>query len=221
MKGRCEEAIRYFEVCQSELPRHRALANLGQAFLFSGQLDKAVPILDEWAGLRQPRMEYAYILSGTVRWLRDEIKEACRIWTDGLDCDYRDASGGVSVALLLYFASVVFPDCQSSNKAAKLLKKSLKSHRATNWPGQVAHFLLGQLSKDDLFHSARHADNELDLNKRVGCAEFYSGVHFHTKKKRADLNGSLCRSLNMDSSKYTVEGLLAQCELNRFEMRMS
>jgi hypothetical protein len=90
---------------------------------------------------------------GIANWIVANTTEAIEAWQESQTCAYKDASGGIEIQLLLYFASV--KTGQDSLKAAsvKTIKKLFKSKSATNWPGPLGHYLLSEMSELELFAS--------------------------------------------------------------------
>lgn len=85
-----------------------------------------------------------FAMAGAASWCLRERETAVNHWHEGLRCGYTDAAGGITLPLLLFFASVVSAELFAETKAREELARRLRRHWARNWPGPLAEFVLGQ-----------------------------------------------------------------------------
>jgi hypothetical protein len=130
--------------------------NAAIAYLCIGDPKKALEELDRAsavqgservAGAPEPSSTVCNI-KGTAQWILGRFADVVRAWTAGLDSQYTDASGGMEVALLLYYASVRQPKVYSPNESEKVLNRTARHEWSSEWPGPVGKFLLGKLSEE-------------------------------------------------------------------------
>ena len=113
-----------------------------------------------------------YAMAGAAKWCLKSPQEAVTCWIDGLDCQFADAAGGVSLPLLLLFGSVVHPDLYSQDEAKRLLSLRADDRRIGNWPGPIAEFVLGRIDQE-LLRSKCNGYNDSDTKVRNWLADFY------------------------------------------------
>jgi hypothetical protein len=87
---------------------------------------------------------------------------------------YTDAAGGVESACLLWFAAVRLGDRRLLKPAQALLRKKRQTKRSANWPGPIAHFLLGEM--DQLRLLERVAKVPILRERQLCQGEFYVAV---------------------------------------------
>jgi len=139
-------------------------------------------------GFRDP-----YIIDIAVTfWLlgrRDEALGRFRACVDGVldgTSEYADAAGGVSQGLLLWYAGITLRDEEAANHALAYMRGLAKNDCIQNWPGPLAEFAIGTISRDQLLRAAFSTTNELLIWLKTATSRgmkaslietaFYSGV---------------------------------------------
>ena len=74
---------------------------------------------------------------GVTNWIVANTTKAVDVWQESQNCLYKDASGGIEIQLLLYFAGIKTGQDSIKSASVKIIKKLLKSKRAINWPGTL------------------------------------------------------------------------------------
>jgi hypothetical protein len=213
--GDTKAAIEQFQTDCIQSDSYQAIANLGLAYFFSGQLDDAKCYLDKWSQCKAPRMDSAYVWAGVVRWVLNHPEEACQVWRSGLDCEYRDPAGGVTLPLLLYFAACIYSDKRGLTEATSLIVERTATPRATNWPGPIGHFVTGSITEDELIARAADSNSQLRVSRQMQMVHSYLGVHSLLEGSRSKFTDRLNRCTQIEESRFEPEGILA-----RFEMRL-
>jgi hypothetical protein len=216
IEGHFEEVLPTLEKKYAEHARPwlGTVLMLGQGYLHAGQLDDAKRILDEYNELPEgKKMESAYAWAGVPQWLLKNPIDACDKWKIGLECQYRDMSGGMHSPLLLYFASTTHPEAFDREKAKMLIRERAASPKSIYWPGPIGKFLLGEITEEQLREEASKMPYEPKKEKQFGMVHFYSGVLALGKGNKAKYLERMKRCADIRESKMSPEGFLAQHEL--------
>jgi hypothetical protein len=167
-------ALRLLKEEHKKDPYIGSLVNLGVAHLCLGNAQSAKKILDE--ALLDPSPDTGtHALAGIARWTSGERADALRTWVKGLDCDYRDEAGGMELPLLLFYASARDPHIFPKARANKLIKEALESSLATNWPGPLGRFVLGQIDEKQARSDAEFEHPDV-TSRQLNQVEFYAGL---------------------------------------------
>src|SRR5947209_1450522 len=75
-----------------------------------------------------------YGMAGVAQWCLNDRRTAVAQWRAGLHCDFADGAGGITIPLLLFFASVVAPKACSRAEAEDLLIERANDPRVRVWP---------------------------------------------------------------------------------------
>jgi len=117
-------------------------------------------------------MSAYYEMAGTAKWCLGQPEMAVAEWLKSAECEYVDVAGGVTPALLLYFASIAVPAVFETKRAVKMLEGRARDERAAVWPGAVAAYLAGLINLDELERNYIGSDDS-DTGLREWRARFY------------------------------------------------
>lgn len=118
--------------------------------------------------------ESGFIFLGIANWILGNIDMAIEVWQLAQKSIYKDAAGGIGTQVFLYFASVKTGQEKFKTTVIKTIKKLLKSKRAINFPGPLGHYLIDNISENELFS---YISNVPILRERQLCqAHFVSAI---------------------------------------------
>lgn len=175
---RYEDAIRAYQSrsSQDDWP------NLSIALLCVGRLSEALSGFErarqlrnvEHArhGLTHPQLPFNDFIGG-IHWMlghRQSATDAFKAAADGLlkgTIEYTDASGGVSQGLLLWYCSKAEGVADEIEYSTRYLANRAQKKRASNWPGPIAMYLLGQMSEKALLVNEFYSDNHSEIETSV------------------------------------------------------
>jgi len=191
------------------------LNNLGTCHLCLGDALAAKKSFDE--ALVSPTPDTGtHGLAGTARWILNQFDEAVQVWCDGLDCDYRDAAGGMRLPLLLFYASARRPQTFSKTQAKKMIQEALKSSRARNWPGALGRYVLKQIDEKQTRIEAQF-DHPIVTARQLNQVEFYAGVMAYLQEDNEQFVDRMRRCALGRECEFNCEWHLARYEAGRFE----
>jgi len=119
--------------------------NLCIAYLWQRDWDKAWRHISDFAAGYPYRIDVAFLFAGTARWCSGDFVAAIEEWRAGLECDYTDGAGGVSIPMHLTFAATLEPKAISLDEAAALLRDRVIDTPQSTTPAELAYLLLGEL----------------------------------------------------------------------------
>ncbi len=144
--GATDEAMRHLKDAYAREPSASEMMELGVAYLWIEDY-RAASHHFLTAIQEQPVVgDTFYAMAGAAAWCMRKPREAIARWTDGLSCAYTDWAGGVTLPLLLFFASVVRNGVFSQREAKEILSRRLSSPLAETWPAGLAEFVLGRIN---------------------------------------------------------------------------
>lgn len=115
-----------------------------------------------------------FIFLGIANWIFGNASKAIEEWQLAQGSLYKDAAGGIETQVFLYFAGVKTGQEKLKATAIKAIKKLLKSKRAINFPGPLGHYLIDNISENELFS---YISNVPILRERELCqAHFVSAI---------------------------------------------
>jgi hypothetical protein len=153
-----------------------------------------------------------HALLGVASWILEDRQEAIRIWSKGLDCDYRDEAGGMELPLLLFYAGVREPTLFSIAQAQTLISDALKSRSAKNWPGPLGQFVLGRIDEKRA-RKAAEFDEPVVTAAQLNQVEFYVGVMAYMRGDQERFIEYVRRCARGRESELNSEWHLAQHEV--------
>lgn len=154
------------------------LANQSIALVCQGRLPEALRCLirgQKSIEATLPGSGGAYAnLIGSIHWMehrKTEAKGSFRYAIEGLKrrtIAYSDDAGGVSHGLLLWYVSRLDEDDESIKYAVDWLKNRAKRKAIENWPGPVARYVLGDISREQLLlqHFGTNRINDIMIAAR-------------------------------------------------------
>jgi hypothetical protein len=116
-----------------------------------------------------------YALAGTAHWIGGDYERAISHWKKGRGAQYADASGGMELPLLLFYASTCKPKLIEMDEVRELVKKQQAHPWASCWPGPLGAFILGEISEEKIRERARFIKEEV-TRRQMLQVEFYLGV---------------------------------------------
>lgn len=147
--GATDAAIRCLQDAYSRNPSPSEMMELGVAYLWLEDYRAAschfITALKEQAVIG----DLFYAMAGTSFWCLGEQRKAVSSWVDGLSSGYTDAAGGVTLPLLLFYASIVEKRVFAESEARRLLLARVAKPLVANWPGALAEFVLGKINLEE------------------------------------------------------------------------
>jgi hypothetical protein len=128
--------------------------------LWLGDWETAWKHFCDFTALYPSTTDFAYKFAGTAKWCAGESAAAVTEWKQGIDVDYADMGGGITIPLHLCFAAAIEPNLMPMDDVVELLQSRLQAKPHDGWPGYLAKLLLGQVtcenaiaqSKNDVIH---------------------------------------------------------------------
>lgn len=150
--GQFEEAV---ETANKELTLKNedpiALRHKTYALLHLKRYAEAEQSARQIIAITKGNNDFDFIFLGTSLWAQNRQQEAIAAWQKGRKTVYTDASGGMEMKLILYFAGIKTNDEKLKATAKKDIKNLLKNKRAVNWPGPLGNYLFDEISDEELF----------------------------------------------------------------------
>ncbi|MDB5148840.1 MAG: hypothetical protein JWQ57_2860, partial [Mucilaginibacter sp.] len=112
------------------------------------------------------------------------IDKAIEVWQLAQNSIYKDAAGGISTHVFLYFAGLKTGQEKLKATAMKMIKKLLKSKRAINFSGPLGHYLIDDISENELLS---YISKVPILRERELCQ-----AHFVSAIKRLEIGDTEC-----------------------------
>lgn len=197
---------------------HSNAFSLAHAYLFATQYAAAVELVDGILSKHPKQMAGHYATRGVLHWVLSNRPHAILCWKDGLDCAYADFAGGISVPLLLFFASVREPTLCEMGLVHKILKKRLKRVVAMHWPGPLGRYVIGEITEAEIRQVAAEQVKPRNPQYRAEV-DFYTGV---LRLQAGDRQGYFeflrkCRDAVQECAIIPDEFYLARYELEQAE----
>ncbi|RDC58433.1 hypothetical protein DU508_00040 [Pedobacter chinensis] len=157
-----------------------------------------------------------FVFMGIALWNLSRENEAIKTWEEAEKVPYQDASGGLDVLFLLYFASIQSGNKKFQIEILKRIKKKVKNKSNINWPEPIAHYLLDEMNEDELLN---YISNVPILRERQLCQmDFVIGVKYLEKKDKYGYLKKLKDCISYGSNSYLQKFLyLAKSELKKNE----
>jgi len=191
--GNTAKGLKEFERNYEREPEASEIMELGVAYLWVRQYEKA------WEHFRKSIKDYPqsmssfYGMAGTARWCLGDVIEAVRQWREGLKSDYADTLGlGIHLPLLLLVGSILRPGSFEKQSALKFLEEKARDDRVSDWPGQIALWALGEIDARELRNQCGGHD-EVETYDRQWLASFYDGVLSYRVGKEGEFKDTMRR----------------------------
>jgi hypothetical protein len=178
-QGRYDDAIaRLYKEYEAEGPdsvgSESFLVGVSTALLLKDDPKAAATVAEGLLGRRHVGTgEYA--LAGTAFWINGDHQKAISLWQEGEGSQYADASGGMELPLLLFYASARQPKLIPVEDVRSRLKKQLAHSWASSWPGPLGAYALDKISEKEVRDMAVFEQEEVTC-RQVMQVEFYAGV---------------------------------------------
>jgi tetratricopeptide (TPR) repeat protein len=123
---------------------------------------------------RKGETDVDFLSLGIANWILGNADKAIEAWQLAQNSIYKDAAGGIGTQVFLYFAGVKTGQEKFKTTVIKTIKKLLKSKRSINFPGPLGHYLIGNISENELFS---YISNVPILREKQLCqAHFVSAI---------------------------------------------
>lgn len=210
---RWEEAVEQADKDFSETGNVLHLNNKVKVLLLIGEYSKAVDLAEELS--KKSRTDNEVIYSGIGLWLLGEREKAIDKWKSGLDADYSDAAGGITIPSLLFFASIFMKSDSLMNEAKKRIEKIMKNKESQNFPGIIGLVLLGREDAVAVLEKEMALSGSDTMKNRKKCKIlFYHLVILHRESKTDDfskyLNEVIGTEAYLEPEYFLAFGLMKQ-----------
>lgn len=151
-----------------------------------------------------------YGMAGTASWCLRDREKAVLQWREGLKCGYTDAAGGITLPLLLFFASAANPGLVAGEEVRQELDRRLRRHWARNWPAPLGQFVLGRIDHEEAFRGYPRYPQQPEAHLQLARWQinFYVAVLENAKGNKARY-----RELMRAAAETTVEDFDPKNEL--------
>ena len=156
---------------------------------------------------------------GVILWIKGQRREAANVWYEIVrdlkkgKIAYSDSGGGILPGALLWFASIHPENLRYREKAERFLAKRIKSKDISFWPRPIAHYLLGNISKDNLIQMAE--SHPQMISYRYQCqAHFYVGAKAFGLDSPKEFKSSMAQAVEIGLKNPMFEN---EWDLARFE----
>lgn len=171
--GRIDSAIAQMRRAVQKDQDSSSIMDLGIAYLWTRKYEDALKHF-EWACDEYPHsVDSFYEMQGTASWCLGDPRNAVEAWRDGLECEFSDPGGPITLPLLIYSASILQPRvCTQANAIKDLERRVIRSNA---WPWPIVEFVAGKINERELM-SAGKKDGGLEAQCNCNRAEFYVGI---------------------------------------------
>jgi hypothetical protein len=140
-EGRYDEAIpQFYDEYQKEGPSsigsESALVGVSLAFLLKREPETAAEVAESILTRKHIGTGH-YALAGTAQWIGGSYERSVELWKKGIGSQYADASGGMELPLLLFYAAVRKPNLIKMGDVTDLVKQQLCHPWVMCWPGPL------------------------------------------------------------------------------------
>jgi len=211
------EEDRFVEACSvadSEPNNTLAMRNKTMALFHLGKYQDVVELSEKLILLRNGETDSDFLHLGIAYWALNRTDEAIDIWQQSERCMYKDAAGGIDSQILLYFAGVKIKNEKLRIDASKKIKKLLRSKRSINYPGPLGHYLLDEMSEEEL---VQYVAQVPILRERQLCQAFFvSAIKSLEFGQIGDYYSGLKKCISFGSKAYLEDTFyLAKIELEK------
>ena len=184
------------------------IMELGVAYLWLYQYQQAWEHFREAIETFQIKGDGFYGMAGVAKWCLGQPGEAVSQWRAGLEAKYARASGlGVTMPLLLFFASVVKSDVSEQSSARKLLLQKANDARINYWPGPLVKLVLDQINQSEFQRHCR-AESPKVARDREWVTEFYKSVMCFEQVGKSTFQKSMGKLANTTQPEWQQEEVL-------------
>lgn len=157
-----------------------AICDLGVGYLLTGQFERAVAHFQELEKRAFAAASLHRIYEGLGKWHLGERHESIRIWKSGAECGYH--LGGLrtlDIPFVLLYAHSRDKTLITRREIADRIQKNLKQIVPNSFEFQLATFLLGETSRDDIWDLMETTAAQSHPNWHVVAKcqfRFYDGI---------------------------------------------
>jgi tetratricopeptide (TPR) repeat protein len=127
-----------------------SLRNKVYALLNLKKYIESISLSEKLIESRKGDTESDFSFLGIANWMLGDTAKAIEAWQQGQNSLYKDAAGGMGIQVFLYFAAIKTGQDKLKSTAIKTIKKLLKSKRAVNFPGPLGHYLVDDITDNEL-----------------------------------------------------------------------
>jgi tetratricopeptide (TPR) repeat protein len=157
---------------------------LGIAYMWLGRWEQAWSHFDEFIEHNSVSTDIMPKFAGTAMWCAGRRESAIEEWKRGLEADYMDASGGVTIPLHLYFAAAACPTLLNIAEIERQIRQVLLA-KGNEYPGLLGCVALGELGRTEALQIAAECDPHGTQQHQWEIA-FWEGVHFLVSGRKQD-----------------------------------
>jgi len=169
-----EDAIKLIDNEFEKTQDYFILYNKVLALFHLKKYSEALLLIERLIKFRKGDTDADFINLGIAHWILGKKTEAIETWLQAENSMFKDAAGGIEIQVFLYFGAIKTEQDKLKSNSLKATKKLLKSKRSINWPGPLGHYLLGDITEDQLFS---YVVNIPILKERQLCqAHFVSAI---------------------------------------------
>lgn len=128
-----------------------ALRNKVYALFQLKKYNDVISLTEKLIEDRKGDTDVDFLNLGIANWILGNITKAIEAWQQAQNALYKDAAGGMEIQVFLYFAAVKTGQNKLKSTVIKSIKKLLKSKRAINSPGPLGHYLIDDITENELF----------------------------------------------------------------------
>jgi lipoprotein NlpI len=144
-QGRTEEAIQVtWDEYAKDATNPSLAIRLGVGYSWLRDWERAWKHFHDFIEVYPSTTDFAFKYAGTAKWCAGDRVAAVAEWKQGIDVDYADVGGGITIPLHLYFAAAVEPDIMPMHETVELLQSRLQAKPRDAWPAYLAKLLLGE-----------------------------------------------------------------------------
>lgn len=126
------------------------LRNKVYALLHLKRYADVISLCEKLIEYEKGESESSFVFGGIANWILDNVDKAIEVWELAQNSIYKDAAGGVGTQVFLYFAGIKTNQEKLKATAIKTIKKLLKSKRSINFPGPLGHYLIDNISENEM-----------------------------------------------------------------------
>lgn len=126
------------------------LRNKVYALFHLKRYDDVISLSEKLIDYRNGETDVDFLSLGIANWILGNSHKAIEAWQLAQNSIYKDAAGGIGTQVFLYFAGVKTSQEKLKATVIKTIKKLLKSKRSINFPGPLGHYLIDNISENEM-----------------------------------------------------------------------
>lgn len=192
------------------------LSELIDAEMEKGRYERAHEVCEVAIAQYKMRYQNFHDSKGLLEWLMHNPEQAIRSWRQGINCGYRDPSGGLDTMLLLWYAAVMVRDAALNREVRELTRANLNLPQSQNWPGALGRFMVELSTDEELFLKAKETDAKSSRSRAVRETCFYLGVRAIEYGKVQQALDHWTKCAECDPEPLTYDSYLLPFEMARW-----